>query len=159
MELRHLRYFVGVAQELNFTRASKILRVAQPALSRQIRQLEDEGGVVLLDRKRQGGRLLVRGRVACEAPGRTEIARAAGDAGAGFLLCDLRAQLPRSVAFRFGGVSTRRISSENSTGGRARAHHPGFGGRELWGGVAARALARSPSSGRGVSSVASPPDR
>ena len=62
MELRHLRYFVGVAQELNFTRAAQILRVAQPALSRQIRQLEEEVGVVLLERNRRGVRLTLAGK-------------------------------------------------------------------------------------------------
>jgi DNA-binding transcriptional LysR family regulator len=62
MELRHLRYFVGVAQELNFTRAAQILRVAQPALSRQIRQLEEEVGVVLLERNRRGVRLTMAGK-------------------------------------------------------------------------------------------------
>src|SRR5580658_5605117 len=54
MELRHLRYFVMVAAELNVSRASARLRVSQPAVSRQLRDLESELGVPLFVRRHNG---------------------------------------------------------------------------------------------------------
>ncbi len=62
MELRHLRYFVTVAELLNFTKAATKLHVAQPALSRQIRDLEDELGVPLLERNSRFVRLTDAGK-------------------------------------------------------------------------------------------------
>lgn len=57
MELRHLRYFVTVAEELNISRASARLRISQPAVSRQLRDLEEELHVELFRREKQGLKL------------------------------------------------------------------------------------------------------
>ncbi len=62
MELRHLRYFIAVADELSFTRAALKLRLAQPSLTRQVRNLEDEIGVRLLDRANNRVTLTAEGR-------------------------------------------------------------------------------------------------
>jgi DNA-binding transcriptional LysR family regulator len=63
MELRHLRYFVAVAEALNFTKAAARLRVAQPALSRQVQDLEDEIGVDLMTRSPRGVALTAEGKL------------------------------------------------------------------------------------------------
>jgi len=66
MELRHLRYFVAVAEALNFTKAATRLHVAQPALSRQVSDLEDELGVDLLKRTSHGVLLTEEGKLFLE---------------------------------------------------------------------------------------------
>jgi len=63
MELRHLRYFIAVGDELSFTKAAQKLRLAQPSLTRQVRNLEDEIGVRLLNRANNRVTLTDEGRL------------------------------------------------------------------------------------------------
>jgi DNA-binding transcriptional LysR family regulator len=66
MELRHLRYFVAVGEEQHYGRASRRLRVAQPALSRQIQDLEEEVGFKLFERLPRGVKLSTAGKLFLE---------------------------------------------------------------------------------------------
>lgn len=63
MELRHLRYFQAVAEELSFSKAARRLRIAQPALSRAVQEMEREIGTQLIERERRSSRLTPAGAV------------------------------------------------------------------------------------------------
>lgn len=66
MELRHLKYFAVLAEELNFNRAAARLHISQPPLTRQIQQLEEEVGARLLSRNTRGVELTAAGRALLE---------------------------------------------------------------------------------------------
>lgn len=82
IDIRHLRYFQAVAEELHFGRAAARLCIAQPALSRQIQQLEEEVGTPLLRRTQRRVELLAAGTLFLERTNLIleEVARAATDA-------------------------------------------------------------------------------
>src|SRR5437773_2366998 len=66
MELRHLRYFVAVGEDQHYGRAAQRLRVAQPALTRQIQDLEEEIGFKLFDRLPRGVKISAAGKIFLE---------------------------------------------------------------------------------------------
>jgi DNA-binding transcriptional LysR family regulator len=127
MELRHLRYFVAVAEELHFRRAAERLHVAQPAVSEQVRKLEQELGVRVFDRTQRsvalttaGGALLEEARrVLRAADVAMQAARSAGDTATmalriGYVPDALPAVVPR--ALRRLTVSAPRVQVELETG-------------------------------------------
>jgi DNA-binding transcriptional LysR family regulator len=117
-ELRHLRYFVAVAEELNFSRAARRLQMAQPPLSVAIRQLETELGTDLFERSSREVRLTEAGRVLLDGARRTlaEADRAvtsARRAGAGEL-----------GALRVGFSWSARFETLPAIGRALRQQHP-----------------------------------
>jgi DNA-binding transcriptional LysR family regulator len=128
VELRHLRYFIAVAEELNFSRAAERMHMAQPPLSAAIRQLERDLGVELFVRTTREVKLTDAGRAFLDGARRTlaDAERAAEDAkraAAGDLG---RLRLAYSWSTRFGTLPAL---------GRAfRAEHPGVEllGQEMW---------------------------
>ncbi len=108
MELRHLRYFVALAEELHFTRAARRLGMSQPPLSQQIRHFEEELGTPLFERAQRrvtlteaGRMLLEEARATLAQAARAEmVARRAGRGEIGELRVGLFASAPLLPIFR-----------------------------------------------------------
>jgi DNA-binding transcriptional LysR family regulator len=118
LELRHLRYFVAVAEELNFSRAADRLHMAQPPLSAAIRQLEQELGTELLLRTTREVRLTEAGRAFLDGARRTlaELERARSEAQ--------RAAAGEIGQLRIGFSWSARFETLPTIGQAFRATHP-----------------------------------
>nr|WP_181018075.1 LysR family transcriptional regulator [Nonomuraea pusilla] len=149
-DLRRLRYFVVVAEELHFGRAAQRLRIAQPSLSQQIKALEKAVGATLLERTPRGVRLTPAGATALEAArellagserallrvreraaaGRTEL-RVGVSTGIGSdvlnRVCAGAAEAGVSVGFRDAGVAEQARLLTGGTLGGQPDHGPGHG--------------------------------
>jgi DNA-binding transcriptional LysR family regulator len=128
VELRHLRYFIAVAEELNFSRAAERLHMAQPPLSAAIRQLERDLGVDLFVRTTREVRLTDAGRAFLEGARRTlaDAERAAEDAK--------RAAAGELGRLRIGFSWSTRFDTLPALGRAFRASHPGVEllAQEMW---------------------------
>ena len=142
MELRHLQAFVAVAEAQNVTRAARRLRVAQPALSRTIRNLEQEVGIVLLKRVPGGVELTTAGRsflpgarrTLAEAAAAIARARDARSSDDGPLVSAVSAPELR------GGILQRILSSYHSALPDVRVHIEAMGASTQWEALHRRAV-------------------
>jgi DNA-binding transcriptional LysR family regulator len=115
VELRVMRYFLAVVAEMHFTRAAERVHVAQPSLSKQIHNLEQELGVELLKRGRRRVELTEPGQVFAEnarqallyAERATAMARAAGAGKSGKLLIGISPATDSALYFRIRDAVTR----------------------------------------------------
>jgi DNA-binding transcriptional LysR family regulator len=128
VELRHLRYFIAVAEELNFSRAAERMHMAQPPLSAAIRQLERDLGVELFVRTTREVKLTDAGRAFLQGARRTltDAERAAEDAK--------RAAAGELGHLRIGYSWSTRFETLPALGRAFRASHPDVEllGQEMW---------------------------
>ena len=139
MELRHLRYFVAVAEELHFHRAAERLHISQPPRSQQIRALEAELGVQLLERNRRAVALTAAGAVflrdareilssvdAAAAEARSVARGQAGRLALGFVGSAMHGALPGVLrAHRRAYPRVELVLTELPTGGQLEALRAG----------------------------------
>ncbi|HXB16226.1 MAG TPA: LysR family transcriptional regulator [Solirubrobacteraceae bacterium] len=117
MELRHLRYFVAIAEEQSFTRAAERLWVAQPGLSTQIRKLEQELGTRVFERHTRGVELTAAGELllqrARDALAAAELAGATGGDIAAGLAGRLRLGIATAQSWRCAAETLERFMGAN----------------------------------------------
>ncbi len=118
MEYRQLKFFVAVAEELHFTRASARLRIAQPYLSREIRRLEREIGVELFVRTKRSVALTTAGRAFLER------ARIVLDESAGAVYAAQRASRGETGRIRLGFVTVAAVGVIPDATARFRSAYP-----------------------------------
>lgn len=119
IELRHLRYFLAIAENSSFTRAAARLRITQPTLSHQIKQLEREIGAQLLDRVGNAVRLTEQGKVF-----RSNAVRALKEVDAGFS-AGYRTAAARAIADMIKRAYARRSGKRSPAMPGTRALGPG----------------------------------